>query len=102
MRATAQPWDKRACAGGDDVRAADCQCQSRTVSGDRMSNQDTFERMFRDFIAGRLSRRELMAKAGVASAATAVAVSGIAGPARLTRSALAQDATPKPGGGLKM
>jgi len=70
-----------------------------------MSGQDQFERMFRDFIAGRLSRRDLMAKAGVAGAASAVALSGIAvaAPAHLKYSRpLLQDATPKAGGGLKM
>src|SRR3954471_17286430 len=75
---------------------------SSSVSGEPMSGHDQFERMFRDFIAGRLSRRDLMAAAGVARAATTLAVSGVAGRARRTRSALAQDATPKAGGGLKM
>lgn len=75
-----------------------------------MTGRDTFETMFRDLIAGRLNRRDLMVRGAGIGTAAALSLSGIAtaapsGGLRLVRSA-AQDSTPpadvKTGGVLKM
>lgn len=75
-----------------------------------MSERQHFESMFRDLVAGRLTRRELMRLAGMGAGAAAAMGAGVAAAAPHSGAALlraaAQQATPepnaKPGGTLKM
>jgi peptide/nickel transport system substrate-binding protein len=71
-----------------------------------MTERDTFERMFRDLVAGKLDRRALVARGAVAGAGAALLTTGAASAAPVARAtglrAARQDATPKPGGVLKV
>ena len=70
-----------------------------------MTARDDFEQLFRDFIAGRINRRDLMAKGAIAGAGAALLTTGVAtaAPRSVTRFGAAfQDAQPKPGGVLKV
>jgi peptide/nickel transport system substrate-binding protein len=71
-----------------------------------MTARDDFEQLFRDFIAGKISRRDLMAMGAAAGAGAALATTGIASAGSRSAaprlSAAFQDAAPKPGGVLKV
>lgn len=70
-----------------------------------MSQRDHFEQLFRDLVSGRMSRREVMALGIAAGGGAALSMAGgaMAGPRSGARLGAAhQDATPKPGGILKV
>jgi peptide/nickel transport system substrate-binding protein len=71
-----------------------------------MTAHDNFEQLLRDFVAGKISRRDLMAMGAAAGTGAALLTAGVATAAprsAATRfSADFQDSTPKPGGVLKV
>jgi peptide/nickel transport system substrate-binding protein len=71
-----------------------------------MAGRDQFETLFREFLKGNLTRRQAMLRAAGMGVGAAVAGPRLVGAAPAGRagapSAGAQDATPKPGGVLKM
>ncbi|MCC6791594.1 MAG: hypothetical protein IT336_07920 [Thermomicrobiales bacterium] len=71
-----------------------------------MSARDSFDQMLRDFVAGKINRRDLLGKGAAAGAGAALLTTGVATAAPRSAaprfSVANQDATPKPGGTLKV